>query len=297
MDSGAPGDTDFGFGPALSSTLLGEGANNRIFLLDYGTSRFVCKETRPDGVKRLAHEAGILSRLEPAIGPALRTLRSSPDPRTSDHLLEEHVVGTHDHILDATKAELFGRVLGRLHALPVEHFGDVVPRTQWREYIATRIDTQWALCRESVPQWIQDEMPGLIAQIATLGNKLASHLEARAPSLVHGDLIPLNVLSTPDGCRLIDWELARIDSPEWDIASVLKAFEFPDGSIDSFWRSYDLPCDPDILRFVSLLQYCNVALWRCCSYYVRHENHDIAPKFLSELEQEIEWVRTHLLAR
>lgn len=294
MDPAIPQDTDFGFGPARSGSLLGKGANNRIFLLDYGSSRFVCKETRPDGVKLLVHEAGILSRLDPGIGPALRSLRTSPDPSASDLLLEEHLEGTHDMVLDEHRAEQFGRVLGRLHAQPVERFADVVQRTGWRDYVSSRILPQWEICREHVPLEIASEMPGLIQRIVRLGDTLAERLDSGTPALVHGDLIPLNVVFGSGGCRLIDWELARVDLPEWDIASVLKAFVFPDNSLDGFWSAYGAPCDPEVLRFVSLLQYANVALWRCCSYHVRGENSEIAPKFLAELHDEIAWVRTHL---
>lgn len=78
--------------------------------------------------------------------------------------------------------------------------------------------------------------------------------------------------------------------------SIDKAFRFEEGARERFENAYGRSLDSKKLRFFSLLHYANVALWRVCSFYVRGENRDIAEKFLTELDQEIAWIRIHLPA-
>lgn len=42
-----------------------------------------------------------------------------------------------------------------------------------------------------------------------------------SPVIVHTDLIHSNILITSDGCRIVDWEGARIGPPAWDLAYFL----------------------------------------------------------------------------
>ena len=273
---------------------LGEGASNQVFLVDSGVGKHVCKLTRPGCVRRLPYEAGILSRLAPGIGPALVAIRTMEDHLSADLLLQEHVGGVHMHTLDVRHARLLGERLRVLHSQPATVFEDVAERLDWRDYLASRIHGQLDLCRSIAPEPLVEAFVGIIDRIAALGGNLSDDLGGRTRSLIHGDLIPLNVLFTDDKGCLIDWELARLDHSEWDLASVAKAFRFADDAQDAFWEAYGSVRNPDILGFVSLLQYCNVALWRACSYYVRGENRHIATKFLAELDDELLWLHANM---
>lgn len=276
--------------PVRRVSHLADGASNRVFLVDSDVGKHVCKLTRPGCVRRLPYEAGILPRLASGIGPALVAIRTMDGNQPADLLLQEHVRGMHMHTLDVRHAHLLGECLRVLHSQPATAFEGVAERPDWRDYLASRIRGQFDLCRSIAPKPLVEALVGVIDRIAALGEGLSGDLSGMRRSLIHGDLIPLNALFSDDKCCLIDWELSRLDHPEWDLASVAKAFRFADKARDAFWEAYGNACNPDILRFVSLLQYCNVALWRTCSYYVRGENRLIASKFLAELDDEMLWL-------
>ena len=111
---------------------------------------------------------------------------------------------------------------------------------------------------------------------------------------MHGDVIPLNLIFSNGDCKLIDWELARFDFPEWDLASVKKAFRFSGNSREAFFAAYGNHYDENVLWFVSLLHYCNVVLWRICDFYVRKHIQTNKEKFLSNLNNEMNWIRENI---
>jgi hypothetical protein len=67
-----------------------------------------------------------------------------------------------------------------------------------------------------------------------------------ADVLLHGDLNPGNVMTTPAGPVLVDWELARTGAPEWDHTPLLvhvRRFGVDAGRYEDFVRGYGRPVD------------------------------------------------------
>lgn len=56
-------------------------------------------------------------------------------------------------------------------------------------------------------------------RVFALESPLRGLVEARVAC--HNDLVPENILATPDGLTLIDWEYSGMNDPAWDIASFL----------------------------------------------------------------------------
>lgn len=277
--------------PPLRSSHLASGANNQITLLEYSDHKAVLKQTRPGGTNHLAHESHILRHLPDRIGPAV--LHETPDPRTGalDSLTLEHIQGEHKYDLTEPDAALLGRTLRALHATDLPPLRPTLESPSWEAFFQDRLMAQFLDAKDAAPASQVREMEQTLEAIRTLGMAMGSKLGDEGRTLVHTDIIPLNVIFQEDRCRVIDWELARIDFPEWDLCSTLKAFAFSEASRASFFAAYGRSPDPDRLRFVSLLQYANVALWRMCSFFRRGENQSIRDKFLRELADEIQWIR------
>jgi 5-methylthioribose kinase len=84
---------------------------------------------------------------------------------------------------------------------------------------------------------------------ATIGHRL-DELTATRACLVHGDLSPKNVLVGPDGLWVIDFEVAHVGHPAFDLAFMLNhlflkaarlpaAFDALRAAADALWSAYE----------------------------------------------------------
>ncbi|MEW6582527.1 MAG: phosphotransferase, partial [Actinomycetota bacterium] len=64
---------------------------------------------------------------------------------------------------------------------------------------------------------------------------------ARPFRLVHGDLVEGNVVWTPQGPRLVDWEFARAGDPAEDLAYLAELNALPDAVLREVLRGYGMP--------------------------------------------------------
>jgi thiamine kinase-like enzyme len=87
--------------------------------------------------------------------------------------------------------------------------------------------------------------------------------ETATKVLVHGDLIPLNILRTNAGeFHIIDWEGVRYDEPEADLVTLVKAYSLDDHQIASLLKGYGRPVDRRMLICRFLLHLLQVVAWR-----------------------------------
>ncbi|MCB9495429.1 MAG: aminoglycoside phosphotransferase family protein [Fibrobacteria bacterium] len=271
---------------------LASGANNDLFVVDHRGVEAVLKRTRPGGVARLDLEAAILECLDGDGAPRLLGKEAIDSAEECSQIVMEWVQGRHLHRLDRVAAAMLGRTLGGLHSRTRVDLPAQLASPSWADYLESRLESQWEQAREAAPSAMVEESRGFLRRLGTFAAGFGADDEGRC--LVHTDLIPLNVVFTAEDCRIVDWELGRIDHPEWDLASLDKAFVFEPGARAAFDAAYGRLPDPDRLRLVGLLHYSNVALWRMCSYWVRGENRENADRFLAELDEEIEWIRRNL---
>jgi len=64
----------------------------------------------------------------------------------------------------------------------------------------------------------------------------------------HNDLVPENILETPQGLTLIDWEYSGMNDPAWDIASFTLESGFDEEEERRFLASYAGPAASDRLK-------------------------------------------------
>jgi aminoglycoside phosphotransferase (APT) family kinase protein len=110
---------------------------------------------------------------------------------------------------DVETARALGTALARLHAATAdradlaEHFGDLTALVQ------LRIDPFHRTAAAALPG------------VAPLLDELATELLDRQRCLVHGDFTPKNILA--DGARLqvLDWEVAHLGNPMFDVGLLL----------------------------------------------------------------------------
>ncbi|GAA0953616.1 hypothetical protein GCM10009554_58220 [Kribbella koreensis] len=125
---------------------------------------------------------------------------------------------------DDDLTDWIGRTMARIHqlepmvgvGLPDWWRGPVWPRTYWEEWIdeAQHLDRPWSsLARER------------LAGVLDLSNRIAELCEvAPDPVTTHGDFKTHNLLMTPTGPVLIDWDSVRIDSAALEAGRVAHIF-------------------------------------------------------------------------
>jgi len=279
-----------GFGPHLQSLRLGAGASNDCFLLRFENGSAVAKSPRAGTSSRLSREAWLLSRLPDGIAPTPYGLVESAGAEIGG-LLEAWLEGKHLFQLDLGHARALGKRLGQLHALSLDGLAPDIEVVEWKTHLE-RFRNRWAQASQHVPISLRQRFGTGLDGVEKIGSKLAMQ---DTTAIVHGDLIPLNILFGLDGdCTLLDWELARIDHPAWDVASILKAFRFDAGAIETFFHGYGTRFEPATLSFFTGLENLRVALWRMEAFHVRGEFQDVAERFLCELDEEIGQAQTHL---
>ncbi|MBK9577648.1 MAG: aminoglycoside phosphotransferase family protein [Fibrobacteres bacterium] len=283
-----------GLGPLLRSSQLASGANNDIVLLEFERRKAVLKQTRPNGTDRLQFESAVLANLEGEIGPSVLWHNLSEAIGEDNRLILEHIAGEHRFELDDLDAARLGTALRCIHGTDLAKLKSSLESPSWSTYFQDRLLNQYAKTKDVAPSGQVQEMKRCLDRIHALGSDIQQNLSDRDKTLVHTDIIPLNAIFQEDRCRIIDWELARLDFPEWDLCSAFKSFSMAPSAKEALLQSYGRSLDQDRLRFVSLLHYSNVALWRLCSFYLRGENQAIQAKFLRELEEEIEWINAAL---
>jgi aminoglycoside phosphotransferase (APT) family kinase protein len=269
---------------------LGAGASNDCFLLRFENGSAVARSPRTSTNSSLSQEAWLLSWLPAGIAPTPYGLVESEGAEIGG-LLEEWLKGKHLFHLDLRSARALGKRLSQLHALPLDGLAPDLEVVEWNTHLE-RFRSRWARASLCIPLPLRHRFGSGLEGMEMLGSKLAIQ---DAMVVVHGDLIPLNLLFSLDGdCRLLDWELARIDHPAWDVASILKAFHFNTGALEAFFHGYGTRIEPATLSFFTGLESLRVALWRMEAFYVRGEFQDVAEQFLCELDEEIQQVETVL---
>lgn len=285
--------TRAGIGGLRTHGFLAQGGSNAVYRLETDRGVFVVKISRPSVPSRLGFENAFLASTDGAIGPRVRYYDGSGDHHDQPLLVEDFVPGNHPFRLDDSAAAELGVCLRKLHESPVAPLASILETPRWQDHLEGRVLPQMDLAREQSPKDLHDEILAMVGSARSLGGRLAARMAAHPRALVHNDVIPLNVLATPEGMVLIDWEWVRIDIPEWDLASALKAFEMDATAQDAFWEAYGLGHDPELMEFVGILHHLNVVAWRLRTFYGNGEYRDVAEKFLADLDVELAWLRDH----
>jgi len=153
----------------------------------FDTPRFVCVVTDADGVARALIETALP-------GLPLRMVTKGADAARS-------------------AIDTIGRVAADVHRLPAASFAFLPSHTDAAAHLAAELDTldERSLC----------EQPDAADAIAWIRDH---RLVDRSAVLLHGDLLPQNLLGAPASDRpcVIDWEYAKIGDPAYDLAIVTR---------------------------------------------------------------------------
>jgi hypothetical protein len=164
--------------------------------------------------------------------------RRNYDPERSILVLDLVTEAAHPHVLEdeaspdylAAARRLVATALAECHGLPVPRdIGIGVELPDMAPWVFDLARPAPASLRELAPAQLSvilaiQSQPGAVAALDRLRD------EWRPTRLVHGDFKWSNVLvhedsaGIPDGLLLLDWEMAQLGDPAWDVGAVLHAF-------------------------------------------------------------------------
>lgn len=202
--------------------------NIRITIRD-AVGLFTKQAKTPEGKTTLEHEWAFLKMLERTKDELSQHLpRNIYYDRKLNLLVLELIPSgrsMHDLLMQqwgelASQSASVGRAIGRLHNRPVSSDALSLKRGP--------IAFGWNKPPYSLLKNISPANVRLIAAVqadAPLSEGLDQlHLDWRSTSLVHGDAKLDNILIGPDGVFLVDWELATVGDPRWDMATIFSSF-------------------------------------------------------------------------
>jgi hypothetical protein len=256
--------------PRVSVSIVNRRNHSLIVSLEGEPTWFVkqMQNPAPEVVESLRREATCyhFANREPALSPLaeLMPVCAFYDPDNAILVMEylRGVNGAEAHLVlgqwDAEVAGMIGACLGRLHAL-------------WRAaYLGRRHlprQLPWAL---APPDPAQTGSRAAVLRVFNADPEAAPVLaslrrEYRFNTLIHGDARLENFMFVEPAAnqsvkelRLVDWELADIGDPAWDIACVLQHYAvrhvwleepgippvLPYAAFDGFWAAYEAARGP-----------------------------------------------------
>lgn len=245
-------------GAPVEATALGGGVSNVVLAVRSGEQRYVVKQALPrlrvaeEWVatrERIVTEAAALHWAHAATPSAVPALYDTDTARwtiTIEHAPEgwrDWKSALLSGSADPGVAARLGEILGIWHGR--SRGGDLARFDDREAFYQLRVDPYY--------RTIAERHPDLAATIT-------GYIEAMAKMrrcLVHGDYSPKNVLLGTEGLWVVDFEVAHLGDPSFDVAFMLnhlmlKAIHRPAGRDDyrrcagAFWRAYRAAIPPDL---------------------------------------------------
>lgn len=237
-------------------TFLTRGANNLIYRLHCDNLSLIAKIGVNAKFKNLDKEYLFLNQVKD-IGPEVFFF----DICGENHLhviIESFIDGYHPYQMNYEQLNNIGQKIALYHS--VNHSQFIFSNETWLDFIDNRIPL-------IDPQKDEHSLASTVIekkeQAKKLGFSIYKNKIKTVPVLVHGDLIPLNLIIGKDGSfKIIDWECIRYDDAESDLATLIKAFRLTDDQIVTLLQGYNRAIDKQILEFRLLLHYLQVIAWR-----------------------------------
>ena len=149
------------------------------------------------------------------------------------------------------------RILARLHEVTIEDLSD-----QLAVLIAKSCPNRGRVFRGVAGgvwpvQRLEDKMPDWRLKHPELARDIQALVDTGEPAprrqtLVHGDYFSANLLLGPDGLRVIDWEMAALGDPMWDLAFLIGADKnLPQEEVNAVVQEYHKfsPVEPENLTW------------------------------------------------
>jgi Ser/Thr protein kinase RdoA (MazF antagonist) len=262
--------------------LFAHGANNLLYRFSLQGTTIVAKIGINPFYRYLHLEREVLEQLG-STGPRIIDFFLDGEDNVQVLLLE-YVEGTHPYTLNNEQLVNIGAVIAGYHGL--EKPLPQVPVETYREFLARRILP--VPMTGDLKEYSRRRFHEIFSRARALTESLTEKLAACRMVLVHGDLIPENIIVDKCGfLRIIDWEGVRYDAPEADFATLIKAFKLDSEQFALVLEGYGVPIDENVLRFRLLVHYLQVIAWRLAIQLPRDkkEHYDSTA---AELEAEFE---------
>jgi fructosamine-3-kinase len=243
--------------PFRGLELVGFGANNVIYRFSHHKSKIAIKVGINPAFRHLRTEYEILKRCAPTTPGAVDFF--SDDKSGTEVLLMRFIEGVHCRSVDVRQIALLGAAVAAYHRVSrnIPH----VPLDDHRKFINGRIMPVNTTERNS--RYI-GQFKELYIECGILSESMPVDAVDQRAVLIHGDLIPRNIVFTDeDQAVVIDWEGARYDVPEADLATAIKGFGLDDLQTAALLDAYGLPVNRERLSYRLLLHYLQVIAWRC----------------------------------
>ncbi|MBW3668143.1 MAG: aminoglycoside phosphotransferase family protein [Actinobacteria bacterium] len=252
--------------PGAVATELAGGVSNTVVLVDDGERRVVAKQSLPRlkvaddwqaKQERLLTEAAAL-RLAGVITPGLVPAVLDVDAERFVVVIEAAPAGWDTwkaallaRRVDGAVATALGRSLAAWHAATAGDRGTAAQFDDVEAFEQLRVDPYYRTVARRDPS-VADAVEALIEQTLTT-----------SACLVHGDFSPKNVLVGDGRCWVLDWEVAHVGDPTFDVAFltshlVLKAIHAADAApfrdaAAAFWEAYGRHDGPRTMRHLGAL--------------------------------------------
>lgn len=209
---------------------LAGGITNRNYLVRDGDTKFVvrqCSEGAHLGIDRRNERACHAAAARAGIAPALRH-------HEAEFLVCDFVAGRTLSAADLHEPDRLARAARALrfvHDAWPELTGEMLyfsPFQTVRTYAQTA-----AAGKASLPA----DLDRLLADIRRLEATIAPF----RPVLCHNDLLPANLIDTGSEVRIVDWELAGIGHPLFDLGGFISNAGLPDALAEQLLTDYGLP--------------------------------------------------------
>lgn len=259
--------------------LFSRGANNALYRFELAGRPVVAKVGMNPFYRHLHIEYEVMKHLA-GICPGVVDFFTD-EQHDVQVLLIEFVEGVHPPTLDTDAVRDIATVIAAYHtyATPVP----MVPAETCGGFIANSVMQVPGTCCQ--PDHL-DRFNTLLTLVLRLARYFGSGNAHERNVLVHGDLIPLNIIADRFGfLKIIDWEGVRYDAPEADLATLVKAYRMDEMQREHLFAAYGLPVDRTIFTFRLAVHYLQVIAWRLAIQLPRErEEHYTAA--VAELEEE-----------
>lgn len=272
----------------FTAQYFASGANNVLYRLQNDTSDFVVKIGVNPSFRKLCVEAAILDIVK-EITPNLISYTIDEDSGT-EVLVVPFIDGRHEYLPSAEKITTLAQSIAKYHTYP--RMLEQLDEEDGAEFINKRI----------LPVNMNDSNRPYIDRYKSLFVKVGGLCEyygrgQRKKVLVHGDLIPLNIMFTDNNSVIIiDWEGARYDEPESDIATLFKGWKLDAAQQESFLAAYNLPVSKKTLNFRMVLHYVQVIAWRLSIQLTGDNTEEQETEIMKEIEEELVFAENLLSA-
>lgn len=248
----------FGLGervpPPYAVSRLQQGANNENFVVESGAERFVLRIARPtaarfnlDRVRNVrAHEAAAAAGVAPEIVAA-----KLPEA----HYLARFIDGpslSNERVHQPGVVSAVGGALKSLHGAGAIE-GGFSSFADTRRYLAIAVE-------EGLP--LPDGMEALMLKVDQI-ERVFTDL-AVADCVCHNDLVPQNIIESPAGMQLIDFEFAGMGNPYFDLGNFAADAELSDTErgelVTAYFGSFDRAEDARV-RLMVFMSGVRDALW------------------------------------